>query len=398
MITEALAHVVTHQMRRSLAAIARCSDIDDSKWAHETIPVRVGGLGIRDPVSVTPCSVGLTCQLIRKSSFSRSRPAYIAEETEKAVAIYMAFLQLTIRPDLQPSKELQNQLTLPFHQQALDKLLPDGDLAARIQFTSLATPHAMAWISTTSLLKLLAPAEGCSLRWVLGILLRDHAYTCPDCGMLAGHSCRDLPAIWVHNSGHSVLRNALIELFRRAGVRVEAEQSIPGRDERPADMLVSSWHGKTAAVDFTIITPTRQSALAQGAAAATTTTTLMDQAAKIKSSAACLDGVSCRLLLICTARCASTSARWCAPLYSATAPVSPRSPKRKPRAPFGAPFPPKQWREQQCNLHEWLLDTNLHSLDLATARTRAASPASSSTHYLVLPPHLKAFAPNPSSA
>ena len=67
-------------------------------------------------------------------------------------------------------------------------------------------------------------------------------------------------------------------------MRVEAEQTIPGRDEPPADMLLSNWHGKTVAVDFTIITPTRQSALAQGAAAATTTTTLMDQAAKIKDN------------------------------------------------------------------------------------------------------------------
>ena len=131
---------------------------------------------------------------------------------------------------------------------------------------------AMVWVSTTSLIKLLEPAEGCSsLRWVFGIPLRDHAYICPDCGMLADPA--GIYAVTCQRSGfitrgHSVLRNAIIELFRRAGVRVEATitsslRVATTRDERSADILVSNWHGKTVAVDFTIITPTRQSALAQ---------------------------------------------------------------------------------------------------------------------------------------
>ena len=80
--------------------------------------------------------------------------------------------------------------------------------------------------------------------------------------------------------GHTILRNTMIELFRQAGHQVDPEQAIPGRDERPADMLVSNWSGKTLAVDFTVVTPSRASAVARGAA--TSSSTLMDQTAQLK--------------------------------------------------------------------------------------------------------------------
>ena len=73
---------------------------------------------------------------------------------------------------------------------------------------------------------------------------------------------------------------SMIELFRQAGHQVDPEQAIPGRDERPADMLVSNWSGKTLAVDFTVVTPSRASAVARGAA--TSSSTLVDQTAQLK--------------------------------------------------------------------------------------------------------------------
>ena len=72
----------------------------------------------------------------------------------------------------------------------------------------------------------------------------------------------------------------MFDVLRDASLQVELEKSIPGRDERPADLINHNWHGKTVALDLTIITSTRQSASLQTSA----TSTLMDQAARIKNN------------------------------------------------------------------------------------------------------------------
>ena len=74
------------------------------------------------------------------------------------------------------------------------------------------------------------------------------------------------------------LRDTVAELLTRAGISTVPEQRLPNSLDRPADLLVSSWHGCTMALDFTIITPTRASA----SPFSSSTTTLLDQAAKQK--------------------------------------------------------------------------------------------------------------------
>ena len=56
------------------------------------------------------------------------------------MALYMTRLQVVVRPELVPSKDLQKSLTLPVHQIALDALIRDADEPARHRLNSLATP------------------------------------------------------------------------------------------------------------------------------------------------------------------------------------------------------------------------------------------------------------------
>ena len=49
-------------------------------------------------------------------------------------------------------------------------------------------------------------------------------------------------------------------LFQEAGYSVTVEAPVPGRPERPADLLVHAWNGRPLAIDFTIVTPTAPSA------------------------------------------------------------------------------------------------------------------------------------------
>ena len=57
-----------------------------------------------------------------------------------------------------------------------------------------------------------------------------------------------------------------------------SEQSLPDCFERPADILVTTEHGRQIALDFTVVTPTRLSSTITS----TSSTTLMDQAAQQK--------------------------------------------------------------------------------------------------------------------
>ena len=116
---------------------------------------------------------------------------------------------------------------------------------------------------------------------------RQDAYRCPYCGLEADPygvhavTCQRSGAI---SRGHTTLRDTVAELFTIAGLPVTPEQHLPQSLDRPADLLLSSWRGRTVALDFTIITPTRTSAVKT--TTTTSVTTLMDQAAeqKIKKS------------------------------------------------------------------------------------------------------------------
>ena len=66
-------------------------------------------------------------------------------------------------------------------------------------------------------------------------------------------------------------RGCKLTMVARAGIAAAAEQRLPDSVDRLADLLLSTWRGRTVAVDFTIITRPSSSL------SSTSTTTLMDQ-------------------------------------------------------------------------------------------------------------------------
>ena len=96
---------------------------------------------------------------------------------------------------------------------------------------------------------------------VLGIPLRLASYACPDCGRPADkqgiHAVTCTRSGWI-GRGHTILRDTLAEILRRAGLTVSLEQSPMGHaDTRPADILVHDWQGRPLALDVTVVTPVR---------------------------------------------------------------------------------------------------------------------------------------------
>ena len=109
--------------------------------------------------------------------------SFIDNELKKAVGYYVSALGTGLRPNLEPSRDLQKSLTKPLHALALDWLVKNANESTRQRLNSLTTPHATAWLSSATLLKIISQGEFVAgLKWVAGQKIRDRAYICPDCG------------------------------------------------------------------------------------------------------------------------------------------------------------------------------------------------------------------------
>ena len=282
-ITQQLAEHCSTECQRAFAAILQHQPLECATWSLATIPQRLGGLGLRDPKAIVESARLASLINVAATALELgAAPQHITWETEKAVALYLTRLQVVVRPELVPSKDLQKLLTLPVHQIALDALIRDADEPTRHRLNSLATPHSTAWLSSSPFIRTLTPVEfRAALRWILGVPFRSAPYSCPDCGATAdqyGLHATTCSRSGFITRGHNILRDVMAELFSAAGRPVLAEQSLPDCFERPADILITTEHGRQIALDFTVVTPTRLSSTITSSAS----TTLMDQAAQQK--------------------------------------------------------------------------------------------------------------------
>ena len=277
-----LATYCATELRKGFAAVLKTHTVDDATWITATLPLRMGGLGLRDPTVITASArLASMVNVSDRATAFGAIPSYVAKELDLATVHYMSALNMDVRPQLKPSADLQRLLTDPLHQRALDLAVRSADEPTLLRLNSLSTPHATTWTVSSPLVTPLTPVEfRAALRWTLGLPFRTSDYPCPDCGRPA--DSHGVHAITCSRSGmiargHTSLRDTVQEILRMVGLAVEAEQSPPGQPERPADLLISSWRGKPLAIDFTVITPTRPSASHMSSS-----TTLMDKAAELK--------------------------------------------------------------------------------------------------------------------
>ena len=72
--------------------------------------------------------------------------AFLGCEREKALPLHMTNLDVTVQPELLPSKELQKQLALPLHSRTTD-----ADSTTKVHLESLMTSHPRAWLASASI-------------------------------------------------------------------------------------------------------------------------------------------------------------------------------------------------------------------------------------------------------
>ena len=127
--------------------------IDDFEWTHVTMPQREGGFGLRDPKTIVNAArlASLVNVTERTLGFGAAKN-FIDNEFEKAIVNCGSALGTVLRPNLEPTCELQKSLTQPL---AIDWLMQHADEPTRQRLNSLTTPHAAAWLSSLALLQLI---------------------------------------------------------------------------------------------------------------------------------------------------------------------------------------------------------------------------------------------------
>ena len=71
--------------------------------------------------------------------------AFLGCEREKALPLHMTNLDVTVQPELLPSKELQKQLALPLHSRTTD-----ADSTTKVHLESLMASHPGSWLASAS--------------------------------------------------------------------------------------------------------------------------------------------------------------------------------------------------------------------------------------------------------
>ena len=134
-VVDGLAAPASQLMRKSVAAIVKRSVIGDDKWAHASIPTRMGGLGVRDPTIIAPCA-----RLASLINCAEHATIHSGGNGESGGSVHVAATsRCVIR--VAASKELQKQLTQPLHRRARDKLLREGDAVTRMRLTHFQPPR-----------------------------------------------------------------------------------------------------------------------------------------------------------------------------------------------------------------------------------------------------------------
>ena len=119
----------------------------------------------------------------------------------------MTSLGAVIRPELQPSHELQKLLT---HSR-------NADEPTLQHLNSLSTPHATAWLSSPELIKAMSQGE-----FVSGTRVPT-----ADGRPTLRVACSYMSTFRLHFPRHSVLRDTVSELTVKAGIPATTEQRLP---------------------------------------------------------------------------------------------------------------------------------------------------------------------------
>ena len=258
------------------------SPLTDAQWAQASLPVAMGGLGLRsaaDHAQVAHAVSFLAAQplldgLLGEDSEDPRLPQPLLEKITAKMGEVASVESLSgvSQKEASLKVDLQNQSLLLHH------INEEGEAREIARMASLGLPRAGSWLSVVP-----SPALGLHLRaaefipivkYRLGLPIYAKNGNCPACSKpsdrMGDHSlgCRNTSD---RIARHNMLRDVIFEAAASAdlGPSREEKHLLPGTAARPGDVIIRRWaNGKDAAIDITVTGPLAASNVEAAAAKA----------------------------------------------------------------------------------------------------------------------------------
>ena len=257
--------------------------ITDLQWRQANLPLSMGGLGLQAALDMAPIAFS-TSSLSSQSLINdllhpgaddgpdATLPAPLLQHLSDKMEEEVTVETLTGVTQKMATFKL-NQL---HHRLLLDDLANDGGQREQARMRCLGNKRSGDWLTvvpSASLGLLLRGQEfTMALKYRLGIPVYSREAPCPACDRPSdtmGDHALGCGSLGERIARHNLLRDALHQTASSAALAPvkEGRFLLPGRDARPADLLIPRWEGgKDTCLDVTVISPLQQ-AMVQGAAA-----------------------------------------------------------------------------------------------------------------------------------
>jgi hypothetical protein len=255
--------------------------VTDEQWAQCTLPLRLAGLGIKDPVVLqAPARMaGILSTHKRASDLQFPAEArvippdfpLVASKLKELIGAQLEPLATWVAnaqpSDVEEEHRRQDFWTDKVHQARKSQLQTCLPVRDRCRLRLQSMPHTTAWMQTVPHkgmgVQLGAAKYRLLLRWWLGIKVvqGDGGAPCPLCGEsldpFGDHllCCKKNKLVQRHNA----VRDALAMVFREMGIRCQTEVAIGGKT-RPADVaFLGVDPAGPLAVDLVVFHPLQKS-------------------------------------------------------------------------------------------------------------------------------------------
>ena len=256
------------------------SSISSFAWRQATLPVSLGGLGLR-------------------SASSHSAAAYLSSlvQTKPLVdEILMSFpsrhdldfpltifctaagsLPPTVTASLDPDtgdfsqKHLSYLIDSSIHSTLLKEVQTAGDRRSSARLLSLTLPQAGAFLNAIPNpifgLSILPENFRISLQYRLGLPVYNSSHPCPACGKdsdIFGDHTITCASEYERIHRHDTIRDAIFDSAKHAGLSpIKEARVVLNSQSRPGDIFLQSWKGRQTAFDVAVTSPLSQTALPQ---------------------------------------------------------------------------------------------------------------------------------------
>ena len=286
------------------------SSLTDSAWTQATLPVSMGGLGLRSAYEHSPAAY--LSSLVQTKEIVDSLLGDFAFRQDLDASLSLFRSSVTSLPpssiaSLDPANGdfSQKHLSYLIDSDILTYQLKDaqakGDSRTSARLLSLGLPQAGAFLNAIPNpnfgLSLIPENFRISICYRLGLPVYSFPHQCPACGKdsdIFGDHTIVCATEYERIHRHDVIRDAIHEAAKHAGLSpVPEARLVANSQSRPGDVFLPNWRGKQTAFDIAVTSPLSQSALPRSSSTAGAAITAMKSSKMRKHFQPCrANGVS----------------------------------------------------------------------------------------------------------